>query len=726
MTCNSSMQRTRRRVGMSGYPPPHREPSPDQSISASTPRAASKGAKTVQSESGRPATRSQKQHPSNEAPGQPVISQLKQSTKRKPSQDIHPEASPTKASRMESVSASSDSAIGLGLELDNFNSLPESLFGRCYEGPPSPTPGSQQFQTGDFMNSAMSMPNTPAGHFDFSAFQQQPLSAPALDFSRSFAPQVLHAPRPIRPIPMLRQSAPASSLPLINARGSTPDLPVHKEVSAPPLPSSTTDISTLFPDLAPYTPKGPKRIRKRQPAKGTPQLAMSGNGDKPVHVTRPPNAWILYRSNKIAELKDDPALTGRLQADISKMIGALWRNEKPEVKAHYEGLAETRKAEHAQLHPGKSLTTHIQQSPIVSTDYRFAPQRKGASSNAASPKKPRSPAKSASKRSLAKSTPASSITGSQQQDDTSCFSSQFALDASSDPFSNPTSVSSHQPSLSMQPFSAAYNTNTFSQIPDQTIPCSPGGYSQTFSNFSSPEHTRQYFPISAQPSPLTPMAFPYSYPNTPFALDPMLNQSTISDQLGRSVSSNFSDTSRNGRSTSQSELLQMLQNSGNNSVPPSPARTHNPISGWPEHNLNTSVSGQLPHHMQTIAINDGSDSAGLSGFQWIDDPMPLEAAAMTAVSSSDSYNSNASFFSPAGLDPTYDLADWPNQPQSACAQVSPATTCGPPSGSTPLFGNVPNFFDQGMLYTNDAGQDWITLEGEELKLNEPANGYAYE
>jgi len=80
---------------------------------------------------------------------------------------------------------------------------------------------------------------------------------------------------------------------------------------------------------------------------------MSNSAEEIVHVPRPPNAWILYRSRKLADLKNDPAIAGRLQADISKMVGQLWRNESPETKAQYEQLAEEKKLEHLRLHPGK-------------------------------------------------------------------------------------------------------------------------------------------------------------------------------------------------------------------------------------------------------------------------------------------------------------------------------------------------------------------------------------
>lgn len=99
----------------------------------------------------------------------------------------------------------------------------------------------------------------------------------------------------------------------------------------------------------------PKRIRKRPPPKGTPQAAMSSNPNAPVHVARPPNAWILYRSDQLRIIRQDPVISKKPQADISKLVGALWREEKPEVKLWYEQQADIKKSEHLKAHPGQSL-----------------------------------------------------------------------------------------------------------------------------------------------------------------------------------------------------------------------------------------------------------------------------------------------------------------------------------------------------------------------------------
>ena len=77
---------------------------------------------------------------------------------------------------------------------------------------------------------------------------------------------------------------------------------------------------------------------------------------------RPPNAWILYRSDKLRELAErrDPHAPKRLQADISKEISEMWKSEDPVVKREYERIADIKKQEHRTQYP----------------NYKFQPVRK--------------------------------------------------------------------------------------------------------------------------------------------------------------------------------------------------------------------------------------------------------------------------------------------------------------------------------------------------------------
>ncbi|KPV78572.1 uncharacterized protein RHOBADRAFT_9744, partial [Rhodotorula graminis WP1] len=66
----------------------------------------------------------------------------------------------------------------------------------------------------------------------------------------------------------------------------------------------------------------------------------------------PANAWILYRSARTHEFKAREGCPAVPQADISKVIGQLWRDETPEVRRFWEGEAQRAKARHRQLYPG--------------------------------------------------------------------------------------------------------------------------------------------------------------------------------------------------------------------------------------------------------------------------------------------------------------------------------------------------------------------------------------
>lgn len=68
---------------------------------------------------------------------------------------------------------------------------------------------------------------------------------------------------------------------------------------------------------------------------------------------RPPNAWILYRKTKLATLTPvPPGHPRRSQAEVSKIISKLWREESDEVKAEFERRAEVEKARHLRQYPG--------------------------------------------------------------------------------------------------------------------------------------------------------------------------------------------------------------------------------------------------------------------------------------------------------------------------------------------------------------------------------------
>ncbi len=87
----------------------------------------------------------------------------------------------------------------------------------------------------------------------------------------------------------------------------------------------------------------------------------SRSAPRVVKAPRPPNAWIIYRSDKVHQLPPlEPGQPRRAQADVSKMISSMWANESEQTRQEYERRAEEAKAAHALKYPG----------------YRFKPMKK--------------------------------------------------------------------------------------------------------------------------------------------------------------------------------------------------------------------------------------------------------------------------------------------------------------------------------------------------------------
>ncbi|KAK3828740.1 MAG: high mobility group box domain-containing protein, partial [Benniella sp.] len=60
---------------------------------------------------------------------------------------------------------------------------------------------------------------------------------------------------------------------------------------------------------------------------------------------RPVNSFMIYRTEKLHELPRDTA------AKLSKILGARWKAEPPEVKERYAELAKEAERRHAEQYP---------------------------------------------------------------------------------------------------------------------------------------------------------------------------------------------------------------------------------------------------------------------------------------------------------------------------------------------------------------------------------------
>lgn len=72
---------------------------------------------------------------------------------------------------------------------------------------------------------------------------------------------------------------------------------------------------------------------------------------------RPPNAFILYRKAKQAEVNTHNV--GISNNDVSRIIGHMWKHEKDSIKEHYQRAAEVIKCQHRSMYP----------------DYRYRPRK---------------------------------------------------------------------------------------------------------------------------------------------------------------------------------------------------------------------------------------------------------------------------------------------------------------------------------------------------------------
>jgi len=171
----------------------------------------------------------------------------------------------------------------------------------------------------------------------------------------------------------------SNTLQLFNSPSLQPSTPSsHALPSTPPLPSSTatadaTDQQWGQPTISTFSTSASLHIvqpylqNESDPAhpvkeSNLPSDVLNQSATRP---RRPANAWILYRSHKMKNLKPtEPSAPRRTQADISKLIAEMWKNETEEVKKYYETLSDLAKVEHHAQYP----------------TYRFQPAKKAEKS----------------------------------------------------------------------------------------------------------------------------------------------------------------------------------------------------------------------------------------------------------------------------------------------------------------------------------------------------------
>lgn len=95
----------------------------------------------------------------------------------------------------------------------------------------------------------------------------------------------------------------------------------------------------------------PKQTSRK--AASTPIVATDESASESAHIPRPPNPFMLYRNDTVAQLKkDNKKLYGSMnQKLLSKVIGPKWRHAPAEVRQKYDGKAKEALQELMREHP---------------------------------------------------------------------------------------------------------------------------------------------------------------------------------------------------------------------------------------------------------------------------------------------------------------------------------------------------------------------------------------
>nr|AAV54029.1 HMG-box transcription factor Rop1-1 [Ustilago maydis] len=126
------------------------------------------------------------------------------------------------------------------------------------------------------------------------------------------------------------------------------------------------------------------------------------------HTPRPPNAWILYRSQKFREIQQNrnsqcrSGLTEKpkSQAEISRIVSQMWQNESSAVKQKFEAMADEKKLAHQKMYP----------------TYRYRPKKKAKAKQSASSQRDASQRRIWDEKAIKKETYGAYAGGSQDYD----------------------------------------------------------------------------------------------------------------------------------------------------------------------------------------------------------------------------------------------------------------------------------------------------------------------
>lgn len=132
-----------------------------------------------------------------------------------------------------------------------------------------------------------------------------------------------------------------------------PNFPRHDSDPPPPYAQEFPPYPTYLsiPTYSSGTISSPESVASFT-ADQTPTSSVLPPPEEEKRVPRPPNAFILYRADLSRTLKA-VGHAKQSQAQLSKFVGSMWREESAEVRAEWEEKARVVKAEHLLKHPGE-------------------------------------------------------------------------------------------------------------------------------------------------------------------------------------------------------------------------------------------------------------------------------------------------------------------------------------------------------------------------------------
>lgn len=111
-------------------------------------------------------------------------------------------------------------------------------------------------------------------------------------------------------------------------------------------------------------------IPPHNPQPGPSQSSSQHSSDVPepiaaTKIPRPMNSWLLFRTQRLRELKQQNPNSRVPQAILSKMISELWRNELPYIKRGYEKQAEQCRIDHELKYPAYKYQRRVKSDKPV-------------------------------------------------------------------------------------------------------------------------------------------------------------------------------------------------------------------------------------------------------------------------------------------------------------------------------------------------------------------------